>query len=190
MAVDQVDVLLMVVSALGKLGIPYLIGGSYASSAHGIARATMDIDFLAAIELKQASGLARELGDDFYADEGAIKRAIEQRRSFNVVHLESLVKVDVFPAQSGGFHQAQLERRQLEVIRRDPERSVYVASPEDIILAKLDWYRRGNEASDQQWRDVIGVVKTQAGRLDVQYLTHWARELNVGDLLDRALEEA
>jgi len=78
----------------------------------------------------------------------------------------------------------------MSVIATNPEESVYIVSPEDIILAKLEWYRLGGEVSDRQWRDVLGVLKTRAGELDLDYLRKWAGELKVNDLLERALDEA
>lgn len=189
MPASQTDVMLRVIDALEELNSPYLIGGSYASSAHGIARATMDIDILASIPAKQAGALAAKLAPDFYADEQAIRTAIMAKRSFNVIHLDSSFKVDVFVSKRDAFDLKQLERRRLEVVTRDPERSVYVASPEDIILSKLRWYRQTNERSERQWSDVLGVMSVQADNLDLEYLRQWARELNVSDLLERALTE-
>jgi hypothetical protein len=66
----------------------------------------------------------------------------------------------------------------------------YVQAPEDAVLSKLDWYRRGGEVSENQWRDVLGMLRQQAERLDVGYLRMWAGELGVADLLDRACREA
>ena len=78
----------------------------------------------------------------------------------------------------------------IEVIATDPERTAYVATAEDTILAKLEWYRMGGGVSERQWRDVLGVMKVQADRLDLAYLRQWADQLNVSDLLERALTEA
>ena len=84
----------------------------------------------------------------------------------------------------------QLERRRRSVITTDPEQSIFVTSPEDVILSKLEWYRMGGEVSDRQWRDILGVLKTRAGELDLTYLHQWAKELKVNDLLERILKEA
>ena len=72
----------------------------------------------------------------------------------------------------------------------DPERKAYVTTAEDIVLAKLEWYRLGGGVSDRQWRDILGVLKVQAGRLDLDYLQEWAVELGVADLLQRASKES
>jgi hypothetical protein len=98
--------------------------------------------------------------------------------------------VDIFVRKTRPFDTKQLERRRASVIATDPEQTIYVTSSEDVILSKLEWYRMGGEVSDRQWRDVLGVLKTRAGELELDYLRKWAKELNVGDLLERALKEA
>jgi hypothetical protein len=188
MALDQVEVLLKVVAVLERLNIPYLVGGSYASSVHGVVRATNDIDLLAAIKPEQAKEFADSLQDEFYADEQAIMRAVRARQHFNIIHLDSMFKIDFFIAKPIAFHEKQMERRRLEPVGRDARQSVYVTTPEDTILAKLVWYRKGNEISDQQWRDILGVIRVQDDKLDLEYLHRWAEELEVADLLARAME--
>ncbi|HJQ69119.1 MAG TPA: hypothetical protein VKA70_09115 [Blastocatellia bacterium] len=190
MAGEQLEVLFKVLAVLERLNIDYVIGGSFASSAHGFARATMDVDLLAAISREHANLLVSELGSEFYADEQSIRRATDEQRHFNIIHIDTSFKIDVFVAKPGGFDEKQLERRRLRVINDEPERTAYVATAEDTILAKLKWYRLGNEVSDRQWQDVIGVIKIQAGRLDTDYLKQWADTLGVSDLLERALAQA
>lgn len=190
MDVTQFDVLLIVVSVLDRLKIPYAVGGSYASSAHGIARATRDIDLIADIKLEQVKDFSESLQPDFYADEQSISRAIKMNQSFNVIHEDSMVKVDIFIIKPTEFQVKQFERRQLGVISPESQQMVYVVTPEDTILAKLDWYRKGNFVSNQQWSDINGVIKVQGNRLDLDYLKHWAQELGLSDLLERALEES
>ncbi len=185
---EKVDALLKVLLVFDKMSIPYVIGGSFASSIHGMPRSTNDADVLALIKPEQASLFAAELQDEFYADEQAIMQAVKTRRSFNVIHLESMFKVDVFVAKQSGFEAMQLERRQLEVLKPDPRRTAYFATAEDTILAKLVWYRKGDEISDKQWQDILGVVRMQAGHLDLEYLRRWAAELGAADLLARAME--
>ena len=188
MAADPVEVLMMVVAVLDRLQIPYLVGGSFASSIHGATRSTMDADIVALMTMDQGQQLANALEEaEFYADEEAIKRAISAKRSFNVIHPKAAFKVDFFVATPNDFESSEFERRQKMVFvpGRPP---IYFASAEDTILAKLRWYRLGNEVSDQQWRDILTVTKVQRPRLDLSYLRHWAVELGVADLLDRALE--
>jgi hypothetical protein len=190
MEVTQFDVLLIVIAVLDRLEIAYAVGGSYASSAHGIARATRDIDIIADIRPEQATPLVEALQADFYADEQAISRAIKMRQSFNVIHEASMVKVDLFVLKPGSFQVKQFERRLFDVISPESQQKVYVMTPEDTILAKLDWYRKGNYVSTQQWNDINGVIKVQGSGLDLEYLKTWARELGVEELLERAIEES
>jgi hypothetical protein len=100
------------------------------------------------------------------------------------------LKIDFFVAAGTGFSAVQLKRRRLELVSRDPEVRVFVASPEDTVLAKLSWYRSGGEVSERQWVDVQGVLRVQGVSLDFTYLISTARELHIEDLLERALNEA
>lgn len=187
---DPIAVTLLVIDALDALGVPYLIGGSLASAVHGVLRATLDTDLVADLRLEHAEPLARALGGTFYVDAESIREAVLHQRSFNVIHLETMFKVDVFVVKKRPFHHSQMERRMAQVIATDPDRTAYVATAEDTILAKLEWYRMGGDVSEQQWRDVLGVMKVQADRLDLAYLRQWAAQLNISDLLERAIKEA
>jgi hypothetical protein len=189
MPINQVDILMKVVSVLDELGIPYVIGGSYASSAHGFARATMAIDILAAIRPEHAAAFASKLEPEFYADALAIRRAAGMRRSFNVIHEATSFKVDVFVAKPGTFDDQQLRRGRLEAVDEDQQRKAYVATAEDIIPAKLRWYRLTDETSEKQWNDVRGVVEVQGEKLDRMYLREWAQSLGVSDLLEKVFLE-
>jgi hypothetical protein len=130
------------------------------------------------------------LKDRFYLDEPTVRRAIEQRGSFNLIYLKKMVKVDLFLSGNRPFDHQQLARRIARRIAPDSGETLWILTAEDVILAKLDWFRAGGEVSERQWRDVLGVIKTQGEALDVVYLHHWAQELGVADLLDRAVAEA
>lgn len=182
-------IILLVTQTLEQIGIPYAVGGSLASSLHGVMRSTLDLDVVADMRPEHIQPLVTALSEEFYADDAMMRDAIKQYSSFNLIHYETAFKVDIFICKLRAFDQKQLERRQLSVIVTDPEQSVYVVSPEDIILAKLEWYRMGGEISDRQWRDILGVLKTRAGELNLAYLQTWAKELNVADLLERALQK-
>ena len=111
------------------------------------------------MSLDQAGPIAQALGQEFYADPEMMRDAIRQHSSFNLVHLDTMFKVDVFVARGRDFDRAQLTRRQLHLLSEDPERRAYVASAEDTVPFKLEWYRLGGEVSDRQWHDVLGVLK-------------------------------
>jgi hypothetical protein len=171
--------------AFDKLGIRYVIGGSLASSVHGIARATRDLDFIAAITPAQAKPLADTLNKSFYVDAEEVRSAIASNRSFNVIHLATAFKIDIFPASSHELGFQQLKRGQITEI---PDvGNLPVISPEDTILVKLRWYRDGGETSERQWNDVRNIVLVQGARLDFAYLEEWARQLGVADLLETLL---
>ena len=187
---DSTHVTLFVTQTLERLGIPYAVGGSLASSLHGVMRSTLDVDIVADMRLEHIQPLVAALSKDFYADDEMMRDAIEHKSSFNLIHYDTTFKVDIFIRKSRAFDQMQLERRRTSIIATDPEQSVYVTSPEDVILSKLEWYRMGGEVSDRQWRDILGVLKTRAGDLELVYLRKWAQELKVTDLLERALKES
>ncbi|MBN1248419.1 MAG: hypothetical protein JXC32_12225 [Anaerolineae bacterium] len=184
------DVTLLIARILEVLKIPYAIGGSLASATHGAARATTDVDIVAALDQDHVTPLLRRVQDEFYADEGMIREAVHRHASFNILHLATMFKVDVFIAGARSFDAAQLQRRQRVRIGETPGELAYVITPEDTILAKLDWYRKGQEVSDRQWRDVLGVIRVQEGRLDWAYLEGMAETLGVADLLHRARSQA
>jgi len=186
--VPPISVLSLVTSALVQLNIPYVLVGSFASSIHGLYRATADIDLVADIKDEQVTPLYEALKEAFYVDELAMRRAVTQKGSFNAIHFDSVFKVDIFTVKDD-FAATELARRQLRRLSPDREESVYVASPEDTILAKLRWYRAGNQFSTNQWGDVVGVVAVMRDSLDMPYLRDWAERLDVSDLLERVLEE-
>jgi hypothetical protein len=101
-----------------------------------------------------------------------------------------MFKADVFIPWESPFQQSQHTRARKQILSTQPEISAYFASPEDTILAKLDWYRKGNDISERQWCDVLGVLKLRQGDLDLEYLRKWATELNISDLLEKALKES
>jgi hypothetical protein len=184
---DLVDITLLVTHAFDTLSIPYLLGGSLASVLYGPVRTTVDADLVADVHVAHAGPLTALLKDAFYVEPGAIIEAVVNRSSFNVIHLETSYKVDVFVLKQRPFDAGQFQRRSFEIVATEPERKTWVASPEDTVLAKLEWFRMGGEVSERQWRDVLGVIKTQGQRLDLAYMRQWAAALNVADLLELAL---
>ena len=161
-----------------------------ASSLIGEPRATNDVDLAAALNHDTAKRLIGKLGEAFYADASAIAEAVTHRSSFNVIHLATATKVDVFVLGDGLLDRRQASRRvQIEVADEDKTR-LWVSSPEDQVLRKLAWYRLGQEVSDRQWRDIRAMLQVQEAILDFADLEEAARELGLIDLLHRAIREA
>ncbi len=173
-----------VLDALAGLGVRHFVAGSIASSAHGVPRASIDADVVAELQPGHGATLIGALASAYYVPVQRVADAIRQRASFNVIHLATMVKVDVFVAQ-GEADQASLGR----VIRAqlDDGTEVPICSAEDSVLAKLTWYRRGGETSERQWTDVLGLLQVAA--LDMPYLREGAAGRGVADLLERALGE-
>jgi len=187
---EPVHVAGLIAEVFDDLEIPYFICGSLASSVHGIPRATQDADIVADIRLGHAAPFVEAVKSEFYVDALAVRDAIERRSSFNVVHLQTMFKVDVFVFAGDAASLEEMQRRQRYELSEELRGSLFVATPEDTILRKLHWYREGGEISEKQWSDVLGVLRVQADRLDFPYLQRGARRLGVGKLLQRAFEEA
>jgi hypothetical protein len=180
-----------VIDAFEALGISYHIGGSVASSAYGIARATLDVDIVADLREQHVRDLVGRLQGQYYIDEERVREAVRHRSSFNAIHLESMLKVDVFVLKGRPYDQIAFSRARKDTIEESENlRQFFLASPEDLILNKLEWYRQGGEVSERQWNDVVGVLKVQQQALDFKYLQHWAAELGLTALLRRALCES
>lgn len=187
---EPIKILQLAVSYLEDLKIEYMVGGSFASSVHGEVRYTADADLVVRLKPEQVEGFARIFSREFYLDGEFIEKAVRRETSFNLVHLETMFKVDFFILGEGKFMQEEFSRRVSRQLCADPDIVAQVQTPEDCILSKLDWYRRGGEVSENQWRDVLSVLSAQSGRLDLAYLRKWAAELKVSDLLEHAFEGA
>jgi hypothetical protein len=185
------DALTRLLEILDRSEIRYSIGGSVASSTHGIPRTTMDVDLVADIKPDQLGELVSLLQAEFYADAGMIRDALANGRSFNLIHYATAYKFDIFPLRQDEYSLLEFARRAFAEIRSVGPNPLEcaVATAEDTILRKLEWYRAGGETSERQWSDLRGVLKVSGPRLDLAYLRHWAAHLKVDDLLDRLLAE-
>jgi hypothetical protein len=184
------EVTLLVTEVLERLNIPYYLGGSLASIVYGMVRTTNDADLIADFRPEHVAPFVEPLVLDFYVEADSIYLAIQQRGSFNLVHQETMFKIAIYLPQGRPFDRSSFQRRTPQALAVNPDRQAYVASSEDTLLAKLECYRLGNQISERQWRDVLGIIKVRSNQLDLLYLRQWAAALNVADLLEGALVAA
>ena len=186
---EALEATLLVTSALETLGVQHFVGGSLASSLLGKPRATDDADVVAAIGQTHVEPLARAIESTFFVDRDMANDAIVQRSEFNVVHLPTMFKIDIFVPGLDVTTRRQLARAR-RVVLDEAGRSLVVASPEDVVAQKLRWYRLGGNVSERQWRDVLGVLEVTGPTIEMGYLEETCELLGVGDLLRRAREES
>jgi len=117
-----------------------------------------------------------------------IRDAVKRAATFNIIHLETMFKVDVFVAGEGSHSESEITRRVAFELEISGSNEVYLTSPEDLIIEKLIWYEKGHRISSNQLNDVKGIIKIQKTRLDWDYLRGQAVERNVSDLLNQILE--
>lgn len=185
---DPISITLQVTQALDALDVSYFIGGSLASSFHGMVRTTQDADIIAQLQPEHVSPLTTALKQDFFVDKEMMADAIKRRTSFNILHKATMFKVDIFIPPQRAFTQQQFSRSKSILLSIEPKQEAVIASAEDTILAKLEWYQRGGEASDRQWRDILGLIAVQGELLDLEYLKQSAAQLGVTALLAKALK--
>ncbi len=190
MLAEPILVVAKIASVFDTLGIRYVVGGSLASSIYGIPRATQDVDLVADLKLPHVEAITSALAGEFYVDADMIRDAIQRAASFNVIHLGTMFKADVFIMKRDSWSREEMSRARTELLDV-PEGKVTIrfASPEDTLLHKLIWYKLGNQISDRQWGDIVGMLKVQGELLDQEYLNRWAPVLDVADLLLRARQE-
>ncbi len=185
---EPIAVASLVAGSLTRIGVSYVIGGSFASSVHGEPRSTNDIDMVADLRQGDIDALIDALRSECYVSRDAVVEAVRTGGAFNVIYMPTAVKVDIFVAGVDAFDRERLQRRIPVSFASDSGPvTLFVDTAEDTILRKLEWYRRGGESSERQWRDVAGIVTAQSSRLDRAHLREWAMRLGVSDLMERAL---
>jgi hypothetical protein len=184
-----VEALAPVAKVLQVMEIKFYIGGSVASSFHGASRSTMDVNLVADFRSKDVEQFVAQLQGDYYVSKTAINDAIARLSCFNLIHLSSSFKVDVFVLKERPFDINAMNRAVVGKIDLMSDIEYPIASPEDTILSKLEWYRLGNEVSQRQWEDVVRVMKVVGDQADRDYLRHNANDLDVADLLQNLLLE-
>lgn len=187
---EPARVALLVIDVLEDLEISHHLGGSFASSLHGFPRQTHDVDLVVDLGTQHVPLFVGRLENDFYIEPAMVYEAIRRCASFNLIHLATGFKIDVFVAGKEPFDRLELARHHALPLIDGSSRKVTVKSAEDTVLRKLQWYEIGGRVSDRQWNDVLGILRAQGGTLDTAYLRKWAPELSVGDLLETALSSA
>jgi hypothetical protein len=162
-----------------------------AGAIFGISRPTMDVDIVVDLRPDQIDDFAAEVQADFYVDAQAIRDALRVGRAFNLIHFASSFKIDMFPLKQDPYSKISFTRRRFEQSRSfGPEPiECAVASAEDTVLRKLEWYRAGGETSERQWNDLRGILLVSGPVLDYDYMREWAKFLKVDDLLEELLAE-
>jgi len=184
---DLTAALAPVAAVFQRLGVRHYIGGSVASTIHGAVRSTMDVDVVCELGAGQIEQFLAAFGNDFYVSGPAVRYAVEQRSCFNLIHLPTAYKVDVFVSRGRPFDQAAMARAMPQALSADDSLRVPVATPEDSIVAKLEWFQLGDESSQRQWDDVSRLVALHGPALDVAHMRRMAESVGVIDLLDRLL---
>jgi hypothetical protein len=187
---EEYLVLKQLTDALDDLKIDYAIGGSIASSLYGKVRFTQDVDITVAAFGDKAEQLYNMLKGSFYISEEAIYQAISNRSSFNIIHLKSAFKIDIFIRKDDDFHRQLFLRRRKVKLDESIEHLFDIVSAEDIILLKLQWYQSAGCVSERQWSDVLGVLAVQSQMLDMKYLSSCSEKLGLSDILQKAISES
>ena len=182
------EVVLAVIRAIEAHDIPYMVVGSFAVNFWGEPRTTHDADVVAAMPVEAASGFAAALRGEFYADDEFMRQSIYRQSMFNVIHLNTGFKVDVWLLSDDAYRQTAFQRRQRVQLFEGSDAEVFIASAEDTILSKLLWYRESESKRD--FNDVVGVYLTQLPTLDHDFLDAWAERLDITDLFEQVKDEA
>ena len=186
---EPLTIALLAAEPLERMGVRWLVGGSVASSLYGIPRATLDVDLVADLSPEQVPGLSAMWSEHFLADERMILEAVERKRTCNLIHLDSALKIDIFVAGPDPWIAQELEHRHIVAIPT-PEGMAHLpfAAPEDVLLHKLKWFLEGDKVSDRQWGDILGMVRIRGEALDTDHLRRWIGHLRIPDgILEAAL---
>lgn len=178
---NEIDVLRDLVSRFAKGRIDYMLTGSLAMNYYAEPRMTRDIDVVVALDSNDVKTIVELFGSDYYLAREAITRAIANGSVFNVIHNETIIKVDCIVRKGSEYRRLEFDRRVAITIQDFP---VWVASKEDLIISKLDWARDSHSA--MQLGDVRNLMSTG---YDKKYLKHWTLVLGLGELLQECLHE-
>ena len=187
---DLVAALGPVAKTLDSLRVRYYVGESVASSYHGAARSTMDVDLVCELLDEHVSQLVKSVGEEFYVSENAARDAVKRRSCFNLIHQPTSFKVGLFVSRERDFDLECMRRATTARFGERQHIDVRVASVEDSIVSKLEWFRLSNETSERQWDDVSRLRDLLGEAADIDYMQKAARSVNVEDLLKRLFGES
>ncbi|MFH1096953.1 MAG: hypothetical protein ABH886_00780 [Candidatus Desantisbacteria bacterium] len=184
---SQQELLKKVIQVLDRTGIQYMITGSVVSSLQGEPRSTHDIDMVIAIQKSVATKLVEAFPPpNFYLDEESIFDAINRQSMFNLIDVNAGDKVDFWILTDDSFDHSRFSRKVSEEFMG---LKMQVSSPEDTILSKLRWAKLSG-GSEKQFTDALRVYEVQYGKLDIDYLEHWVKKLNIESLWKQLVDEA
>ena len=186
----EIEVLKEFSRILESLGIKYAIGGSLASSVYGQVRFTQDADIMLEPFGQKADIFYEKIQEHFYISKEAMQNAIKLKSSFNVIHLKTAFKIDIFVSKATAFDCQVFQRAAKVMLGQTKDEIFSFVSPEDIILLKLMWYEQGQRVSEKQWNDILGVLRTQKQQLDLDYLKSWAVSFEIQELLEKATQQS
>ena len=172
----ELDVLRIIGERLNAVGVAFMLTGSFALGYYGKPRMTRDLDLVVAIRERDVDTLVKAFAADFYIDADAVRSAVRSQRMFNLMHLESAIKVDLIVRKDSEYRHVEFERRKAVELAGVP---TWIASREDLILSKLVWAR--DSGSELQMRDVRSLLDDS---VDWPYLKEWAPMLDVESMLD------
>jgi hypothetical protein len=173
------DLLAKAITVFESLDVPYLVTGSVASTAYGEPRMTLDIDIVAAIEERHVAGFLEAFPhEEYYVDREEIMDALRRSGQFNIIHPASGLKIDVFVKGQNAFDDSRFSRGRRIAVAEG--REAVFASPEDVILKKMEYFKAGG--SDKHLRDIVGILKVSTEQMDRSYITLWAERLGLADI--------
>lgn len=177
---EELEVLKIVTGGLSNANIPYMVTGSMAMNFYAMPRMTRDIDIVVELSSPDIGRLIQRFQSDFYIDYEMIQQALEQKSMFNMIHTNSVTKVDCIIRKESNFQHEAFSRRQVAVVEEHP---FTIITPEDLILSKLLWAK--DTRSEIQLRDIRNLLTTADG-LNLDYLQQWITKLGVGELYGEA----
>ena len=179
-----------IINVFDDMGISYYLCGTLASSAYGLSRTTQDIDLVSDISIDHVNSFVEKLKEKYFIDAEMIRDAIKSETSFNLIHLDTMFKIDIFILKEDPYSKTSFNRIQEDSLDQGKDSlKIFISSPEDVILSKLIWFKLGSEISERQWLDILGVIKIQGDNLDKEYLIQWSKQRDIYDLLRKAFKE-